>query len=201
MQAETCPPARLRGRPRRITDGEVTACALDLFARRGFEETTVDDIAAELGVGRRTLFRYFSSKNDMVWGNFNWVLDRLRADLDAAPPDQPVMEALTGAVVSSNHYPSDQLPELRMRMTLITTVPALQGHSMVRYAAWRGVVAEFVASRRGEEPTDLVPLTVGYAALGASMAAFARWVANPGDDLEENLRRAYRILEDGLTLG
>ena len=81
-------------------------------------------------------------------------------------------------------------------MTLITTVPALQAHSALRYADWRGVVAEYVARRRGERPADLVPQTVAFAALGASMAAFSVWVEE-GGDLEECLRAAYAALGSG----
>jgi hypothetical protein len=109
------------------------------------------------------------------------------------------MDALGRAVVASNHYEPDQLPELRIRMTLITTVPALQAHSMLRYAAWRRVIAEFVARRLGQEPDELIPLTVGYAALATSMAAFVRWVNHPGDDLEENLERGYKLLASGFA--
>jgi mycofactocin system transcriptional regulator len=168
--------------------------ALDLFARDGFDETTLSDVAAALGISRRTLFRYFPSKNDMVWGDFDWVLDRLRAYLAETSPDEPLMAALARAVVASNHYESDQLPELRIRMTLITTVPALQAHSMLRYAAWRAVIADFVAERLGRQADDLVAQTTAHAALGTSMAAFVRWVDNPDDDLEQNLREAYRLL-------
>jgi mycofactocin system transcriptional regulator len=180
-----------------VSHAQITRVALDLFARNGFEETTVEDIAAELGINRRTLFRYFSSKNDMVWGDFDWVLDRLRAHLAETTPDEPLMAAIARAAVASNHYEPEQQPELRIRMTLITTVPALQAHSMLRYAAWRGVIAEFVAERLGQEPDDLVPQTIGHAALGTSMAAFVRWVHSPGEDLDENLRRAYDLLATG----
>jgi mycofactocin system transcriptional regulator len=160
----------------------------------------MEDLADAIGVGRRTLFRYFPSKNDIVWGNFDLVLERLRALLHATPADVPVMRALADAIVESNRYQPEQLVELRIRMTLITSVPALQAHSMLRYAAWREVVAEFVATRRYESPTDLVPQTIGHLTLGTSMAAFVHWVNNPGSDLDASLSKAYSILRDGTAL-
>jgi mycofactocin system transcriptional regulator len=186
-----------RGRPPSTSHEAVGRTALRLFAERGFEGTTVEEIAAASGVSRRTLFRYYPSKNDMVWGDFDFVLARLRAELEATGEDEPIMEALRRAVVASNHYPADQLPELRIRLTLISTVPALQAHSMLRYEAWRRVVAEFVARRLGLGVDDLVPISVGWVALGASMAAFVRWVSHPGEDLEEHLRRSYDVLVSG----
>jgi TetR/AcrR family transcriptional regulator, regulator of mycofactocin system len=171
-----------------------------MFAERGFEETTVDDIAAALGVSRRTLFRYFASKNDMAWGDFDWVLARLRRCLDATDPDKPLHEALRAAVVESNRYGDEQLPELRIRMRLITGVPALQAHSALRYAEWRSVIAEFVAARLGCAVGDLIPQTVAHAALGTSMAAFLVWVDDPSSDLVENLDDAYRLLGSGLRV-
>jgi TetR/AcrR family transcriptional regulator, regulator of mycofactocin system len=169
-----------------------------MCAERGFEETTVDDIADALGVSRRTLFRYFASKNDMVWGDFDWVLERLRRCLDATAPDVPLDEALGRAVVESNRYKDEQLPELRIRMRLITGVPALQAHSALRYAEWREVIALWVAQRLGGRPGDLVPQTVAHAALGTSMAAFLVWVDDPSSDLVGNLEEAYRLLGQGL---
>ena len=169
-----------------------------MFADRGFDETTVDDIADALGVSRRTLFRYFASKNDMVWGDFDWVLGRLRRCLDATASDEPLHEALRRAAVESNRYEDEQLPELRIRMRLITGVPALQAHSALRYAEWREVIAEWVGERLGCEPADLIPQTVAHAALGTSMAAFLVWVDDPSSDLVANLEHAYRLLGEGL---
>lgn len=174
--------------------------ALGLFSTIGFEETTMDDVAAALGIGRRTLFRYFSSKNDMVWGNFELVLDRLRAELDAADPETPLMTALRGAAVASNTYPATALPELRMRMTLITTVPALQAHSMLRYAEWRAVVARFAARRLRRAPGDFAPVAIGHAALAASTSAFTHWVNHPDRDLVKLLDRSYAMLAEGFDL-
>ena len=131
--------------------------ALDLFATRGFEETTVDDIAAAAGIGRRTFFRYYASKNDAVWGDFDTQLDKLRAWFDECKPDVPLMDAVHRAVVVFNRLPRDQEPWHRRRMALILNTPALQAHSTPMYARWRAVIAEFAATRTGTRWTGLRP--------------------------------------------
>lgn len=170
--------------------------ALELFATRGFEATTVEDVAAAVGVGRRTLFRYFQSKNDIAWGDFDSVMEGLRTALGERD-DLPLMEALREGVVESNSYPTDQEPGLRIRMTLITRTPALQAHSALRYAEWRSVVAEWAAGRRGEATDDLLPRAIGYAALGAALSSFERWVANEDEDLTALLDAAFVALAAG----
>jgi mycofactocin system transcriptional regulator len=197
LASPSAPVAGTRGRPPSTSREEVSRAAFALFSAKGFDEVTMSDIAAELGLGRRTLFRYFDSKNDLVWGDFDWVLDRLRAALAASPAKRPMMEALTEAVVASNTYPDDQLPELRIRMRLIFTVPALQAHSMIRYAEWRDVVAEFAARRLRRAPGDLAPRAIGHAALAASTAAFASWVERPEQDLGRLLHASYAMMADG----
>jgi len=185
------------GRPEKTTHREIERVAFELFARNGFEATTVGDIADALGVSRRTVFRYFSSKNDIVWGDFDWVIGRLRDALRDSSPDEPLLEAVARAVVFSNSYPEGDLDQLRTRITLITSVPALQAHSMLRYRAWRQAVAAFVAERLGVEEGSLAPQVVAHAALGTSMAAFARWARNRDDVLAENLEQAFGVLLAG----
>lgn len=187
----------IRGRPPSTSREAVGQYALQIFAERGFEETTLDDIATGLDIGRRTLFRYFDSKNDMVWGDFDSVLERLHTELTERPADVPLMSTLRAAVIASNTYSEEAQEDLRIRMTLITTVPALQAHSMLRYAAWRNVVAEFAAARLGSSAQDLVPRSLAYAALAASTAAFTHWVEHPGEDLLKLLDRTYRLMEAG----
>ncbi len=189
--------SRSPGRPRSTTREAVGRVALSLFSERGFEETTLDDVAIELGIGRRTLSRYFPSKNDLVWGEFNDVLDRLRAELRIVDPGLPLMEAIRVAAVRSNTYPDDLLDELHRRVMLIQTVPALQAHSMLRYAEWRGVIAEYAANRLGCLPDDLAPLSAGHAAFAASTAAFGRWVAHRDEDILILLDRSYELVATG----
>ncbi len=67
---------------------DVARAALDLFARQGYDETSVDQIAAAVGVSRRTFFRYYESKREVVWGEFDAELVRLRDRLEEAPDDR-----------------------------------------------------------------------------------------------------------------
>ncbi len=187
------------GRPASTTRARIAEVALELFSRQGFEQTTIDEIASAAGIGRRTVFRYFPSKNDMVWADFDRTLERLRSAL-VAHGHEPMMDALRRAVIESNLYEPDELPALRMRMTLITRVPALQGHSMIRYGAWRRLIAEFCAARIGCRYDDLLPQTIAHAALGTSIAAFTRWVRIGDEDLLRCLDEAFRGLSDGFAV-
>ena len=74
--------------------------AFGLFERQGFEGTTVGDIARAAGIGRRTFFRYFASKNDVPWGGFEERLERMRARLAGCPPQTPLAEAIRLGVIT-----------------------------------------------------------------------------------------------------
>ena len=186
-----------RGRRPATSREQVARAALELFARRGYDGTTVEDIAAAVGVSRRTFFRYYESKREVVWGEFDAELARLEARLDEPAPEEPMMDVLRRAVVATNRFGAGELDELRIRIGLIATVPTLTAHSAVRYAEWCEVVARFAARRLGATPGDLEPQTVARAALGAATAAFAYWAQSGSDDLADDLDRAFRMLAAG----
>src|SRR3954451_3042682 len=110
------------GRPPATTREDIERVAMRLFTDRGFDATTVDDIAAAAGIGRRTFFRYFGSKNDVVWGRFGTELDRFRRTLAATPAELPLADALRHAIVAFNDIDADQVPVHRQRMALILNV-------------------------------------------------------------------------------
>ncbi|GAA4404996.1 mycofactocin system transcriptional regulator [Tsukamurella soli] len=182
------------GRPEATSLGDIEQAAFRLFAERGFDKTTMDAIAAEAGVARRTLFRYYRSKNDIPWGRFDLTLDHFRALLAAAPVDLPLFEAVHGAVVEFNRFDPTAAPTHRERMALILGTPALEAHSVLRYGEWRAVIAEYVAGRTGVAPTDLLPQTVGHVSLALSLAAYERWLGDPGADLLQLLSSAMTEL-------
>jgi TetR/AcrR family transcriptional regulator, regulator of mycofactocin system len=187
------------GRRRITSRAELEQVAFDLFDRNGFEHTTVDDIASAAGIGRRTFFRYFASKNEVPWGDFDAELARMRRQLAATPPAAPLMDAIRQAIVDFNAMPAEQWPAHRRRMTFILGVPALQAHSTLRFAAWRQVIADFAAQRTGQRPDALLPRTIAHAMLGVAVAGYEQWLASPGDDLCELLDSAIRALASAFT--
>jgi TetR/AcrR family transcriptional regulator, regulator of mycofactocin system len=187
------------GRRPRTSRAELERVALDLFTSRGFEETTVDDVAAAAGIGRRTFFRYYPSKNDAVWGDFDAQLAQLRRWFDQCEPDVPLMDAVHAGVVTFNRLPRDQEPWHRRRMALILNTPALQAHSTHMYARWRAVIADFVAKRTGAAAEDMVPQLVAYAALAAAVAAYEQWLRDADAELEPLLDRAMTELQRGFA--
>ncbi|HET6950813.1 MAG TPA: mycofactocin system transcriptional regulator [Acidimicrobiales bacterium] len=191
-------PARRRertGRPAVTSRAQLERVALELFVRDGFTETTVDDIAGAAGISRRTFFRYYASKNDVVWGDFDILLDGMAAWLAGVPDHVPLLPAVASAVVRFNDLPAGAVPAHRQRMSLILHVPALQAHSTVRYAGWRDVVARFAADRLGRPVDDLVPQLVGHVALGTALAAYERWLADDAADLATLLATAFDALD------
>lgn len=185
------------GRRPRTSRAELERIALDLFTTKGFDATTVDDIAAAAGIGRRTFFRYHASKNDVVWGDFDAELDRLRRWLADCPPERPLMETVRSAVLSFNRLDPAEVPWHRRRMGLILNTPALQAHSTLMYAKWRAVIADYVGARTGRPATELLPQLIAYSVLGAAIAAYDQWLRAPSADLAALLDEAMRELALG----
>jgi mycofactocin system transcriptional regulator len=190
-----------RGRPVATTHAEIERAAFALFAERGFEGTTMDAIAAAVGVGRRTLFRYYESKNDIPWGQFDWTLDNFRLILAAMPLDVPLHEAVHQGVLRFNEFPADAKPSHRDRMSLILNTPALQAHSVLRYTQWRAVIAEYVAERLDLSPEALLPQTVGQVSLALALTAYDAWLRDPDASLEALLDQSMQSLQHYLQAG
>lgn len=193
------PAATQPGRKRVTSRAELEEAAFGLFAARGFDATTVDEIAASAGIGRRTFFRYFPSKNDIPWGAFEQELDRMRITLKACPLEVPLMDAIRLALIDFNQVAPAQVPLHRRRMELILRVPTLLAHSTIRFAAWRAVVAEFTAERTGRRCDDLAPQAIAHAVLGVSLAAYEHWLDEPAADLGALLDDAMRQLGAAFT--
>ncbi|WP_074361048.1 mycofactocin system transcriptional regulator [Mycobacteroides abscessus] len=190
-------PARVGRRPSTTRD-EITAVAMTLFTQHGFDEVSVDDIAAAAGIARRTAFRYYSSKNAIVWGDFDSHLGVMRTLLEETADTVDTSTALRQAVLTFNDFPVDETPRHRMRMRMILEVPALQAYSMLMYTGWRDVIAQFVARRSGTDPGSLLPQTVAWTLLGVALAAYEQWLADESSKLTTLLGKGFDAAEVGL---
>ncbi len=188
-----------RGRPPGTSARALEVIALRLFTEQGFDATTVDQIAVEAGVSRRTFFRYYESKSGVLWSEFDREVANLRRELAALPKTMPIMDAVRAAVLAVNHYGPDDVPELRMRMSLIGTTPELAAAAALHYDAWERAIIDFVAQRSRLPADSLYPLAVGRATLATCRAAYERWAARADADLGRYLDAGLRALASGFA--
>ncbi|SON58861.1 Putative mycofactocin biosynthesis transcriptional regulator MftR [Mycobacterium simulans] len=186
------------GRRRSTTPNHISNVAIDLFADRGFAEVSVDDVAQAAGIARRTLFRYYASKNAIPWGDFDTHLAHLRDLLDNVDAGVPLNKALRAALLAFNTFDECETIRHRQRMRVILQTPELQAYSMTMYAGWREVIAEFVARRTGARATDLAPQTVAWTMLGVALSAYEHWLSDGSVSLPEALGNAFDVVDAGL---
>ncbi len=190
-----------RGRPPGTSRRALELIALRLYTEQGFEETTVEQVAAAAGVSRRAFFRYFDSKAAVLWHEFDGEVEALRAAFSRIPDDVPMMSAIRQAVVGVNRYRAEDLPELRTRINLISSVPALQASAAPHYNAWEQAVSDFAAARLHQPADSLYALAIGRTTLAACRAAYDRWVIRADADLPVYLDAALAALASGFAPG
>lgn len=187
------------GRRRSTTPHDITDVAIELFSARGFAEVSVDDVAQAAGISRRTLFRYYASKNAIPWGDFDTHLAHLRDLLDDVDPQVPLSEALRAALLAFNTFDESETARHRQRMRVILQTAELQAYSMTMYAGWREVIAGFVAHRWDCKTTDLLPQTVAWTMLGVALSAYEHWLGDESVPLPSALGSAFDVVGDGLN--
>ena len=190
----------LRERHRKRTAADLEEAALELFCAQGFDAVTIDDIAAAADVSRRTFFRYYASKEDVILSDHPKRLDELHAALDRRPADEPALTALRHAVLSLAGSYEEQREHMLARFRLVTDTPALEARSLCLQRNWETSVTAMLAERMGVDPaTDLRPGTVAATTMAAMRVATANWLAGGGqDDLPAIVAAALDLLDGGL---
>ncbi|OBH44838.1 mycofactocin system transcriptional regulator [Mycobacterium mantenii] len=186
------------GRRRSTTPHHITDVAIDMFTARGFAEVSVDDVAQAAGISRRTLFRYYASKNAIPWGDFDNHLAHLRDLLDKVGSDVRLGDALRSALLTFNTFDESETARHRQRMRVILQTAELQAYSMTMYAGWREVIAGFVARRLDCKTTDLLPQTVAWTMLGVALSAYEHWLSDESVPLPVALGNAFDVVRAGL---
>jgi AcrR family transcriptional regulator len=171
----------LRERKKLRTRAELTDAAFRLFAEHGFDETTIEDIVAQVEVSPRTFFRYFDSKEDVVIGFFDDLGLELRAMLAARPPSEPPFTALRGALGSLIDLYEEQADRVIAAKRLAHDTPAIRARLLDKHARWENGVTEELSARLGVDPSvDQRPRLLAAVVLAAFSTAVGGWCSSGG---------------------
>jgi AcrR family transcriptional regulator len=185
----------LAERKRQLVRDELCHAAMVLLAAQGFEATTVDQIVDAAGVSRRTFFRYFKSKEDVILEFLADVGADVCAELSGRPPVETpgtaLREALTVAVETFTEHPEKS--RALARLTLET--PALRARYLDRQAGLQQDLAAVIARREGLDlDTDMSPAVSAGMALTAFDIALTRWARQSGaEDLRALIDQAFAL--------
>jgi AcrR family transcriptional regulator len=166
----TGPATGLRERKKRQTREALTRAAQELFVERGYDETTLAEIAEAAGVSTRTIFAYFPGKEDILFATEQTMLDALGQALAERPAGADALTALREFILSSAH----EKTELDCKLgEVIAADPTLSSHRRARIAQLQEVLAAAIAADLGVEADDLRP-QVAAASLTAAFEVLER---------------------------
>ncbi|MDT0469400.1 TetR/AcrR family transcriptional regulator [Streptomyces gibsoniae] len=176
-------PAGLRERTRRAVQAEIVATAMRLFLDHGFEATTMEQIANEIGISRRSLFRYFGTKEDIVLGDHAEHGEALRTALEARPPGEPPWDALRAAL-KALHDALPYSPEDFLRInTMLHASPSLRARQWEKRQQWTDLLVPDIVRRLGtttDPMNELRARALAACALACLEAATDAWVRSGG---------------------
>jgi AcrR family transcriptional regulator len=184
-------PETLRARRKRRTAEAIVNNALRLFEERGFDQTTIDQIAEAAEISRRTFFRYFTDKEELFFAEDERLLDVIQDTLDHAPAGEPVVD-LAHRATRALAAESVADPERRVaRERLIAATPALLARRMAKNLRWERAIAERLLERGFSEWEALL---LPKFALACFQGAYERWVRDPRQDLQVLVDESFEVL-------
>lgn len=190
----------LRERKKQRTRLEIERAALDLFEERGFDGTTIDDIAAAADIAPRTFFHYFPSKEDVVLADYRIRLDQIVGALKASTAGETPWPALRDAFLSVGADYEAEREELLRRFRIIQTTPSVAARNLLVQASWEDALTDAVSEWLGlADRDDIRPRLMAGAALAAMRASLRRWLTDGGHSrLPDHIVSCFDLLGRGL---
>jgi AcrR family transcriptional regulator len=188
----------LREQQRDFAASEIARRALALFLERGFDEVTVDEIAAAAGISPRTFFRYFPTKAHVLRDHQRFLFDRLTKAL----VDRPAREGPTTALRNAFLATAEMRAEDRARYVALGRMVVGDDITLAHAFAFETArIDELIAALVDRGATDDLELEVTVGAmLGAAQASFRYWVRHDGEPpLSELMQAAFRHVRFGRT--
>lgn len=176
---------------------EVAATAVDLFLANGFDETTVDEICARVGLSRRSFFRYFRGKEDVVVSEFTAVAEQGCREFVARPPDEDVWTALRRGMDPFVAWVDADRRRAIALLRLVEQSPTLRASYLDRVDTWRASLAVVLSARlsNGDDPNELEVAVIAAACISAYIAASRHWASSAnGDSPSTTFDEAFGVL-------
>ncbi len=171
--------------------GRLQQAALELYAERGYEETTVAEIAERAGLTERTFFRHFADKREVLFRGSGELQELIVDAVDAAPRSATPMEAIAvGLAAAGAIFDAPRRPYSRQRQAVIDANAELQERELVKLASLAAALAEALRRRGVQDPA--AGLT-GEAGVAVFRVAFEHWVRDDSD------RDFARFVRDGIA--
>lgn len=182
----------LRERKRAETHARIQTEGVRLFLEKGFEATTLDEVAAAADVSRRTLLNYFGSKEEIILST-KAQFPQLIADAVAVrPADEPLLEMVENAFVDlAQRHRSE---EMRAVAALIGCTPSLQPGDQAKYERIERLLAQTLAARKGLPEDDISCRVVAGAAVSILKLSTEAWLKDPSANPEVLGRAAFAAL-------
>ncbi len=182
-EAMPSPPASLKARKRQVVRDTLSAAAEELFLARGFEAVTVEEIARAAGVSRRTFFRYYESKEDVMVERSDRLGEQLLADLAARPLSEPPLLAIRNALVSAIEYGLAEPDLVRSTIRLLRETSILRRAVMERRTRIEERVAALMVQRMNTTSDDNTPMLLAFLTRALHDTAFNAWYDHETDDI------------------
>jgi AcrR family transcriptional regulator len=207
MEIQTAPaPLGLRERKKQRTRQTIVEVGINLFARNGYDETTLVDIAAAAEIAPSTFFNYFPSKLDIVFGLLDAIIDSARERILERNGDEPATDAVlawvTGDLAAVERPYSEAL---RLIPRIVESHPELRSENRLRIALLEDIFAEAYARDLGESPSSVHPRIMAAIVLWGMSEVWESWyerhVTDPDFDPAEVLALKAEYLAPALAAG
>jgi AcrR family transcriptional regulator len=157
----------LRERKKQRTREQIVEAAFGLFGERGYQATTVADIAGAADIAPRTFFAYFPSKEAVVFHDFDVLFASLKAAIEGRPSDVTAIDALRNWVDESMPAKHEESPDAQLRKRMCIDEPTLAAHQQHLLSRLEEILRVGVARDLGDPPDGLRPRLVAAAAVAA----------------------------------
>ena len=185
---------RAMGRWEPDARGRLAKAAMELYAERGFEQTTVAEIAARAGLTERTFFRHFADKREVLFYGMEILRELLTRAIADAPASATPLEAVREALEAAGAMLQENPDRVRLRDAIVSANPDLQERELIKLAALAAALAGALRDRGVPEPAASLAAETGIAVF---KVAFARWTSDHGQpDLPGILRESMEDLRD-----